>query len=161
VAKRFQFRLETLLRVREIREREAKRKVGVKQAEIARVDQLNRLTAEEISQRQNALRAQQGQGVLDPDTLLRERAWIAYLRQTIVERQTFRAGLVRELATLQAELRQARRQKRTIEKLRERRWEEYIKCRKRREQAESDELARQLHTFRGAPGAAIAGRPAE
>ncbi|MBU0617182.1 MAG: flagellar FliJ family protein [Planctomycetes bacterium] len=144
MAKRFRFSLETLLRVRDVREREARRKVGLKQAEIARLDQLNRQTADEISVRQRGLRQQQ-QGALTPENLVRERAWIAYLWRTIVERQTQRAGLVSELRELQEAWRQARRQKRIIEKLRERRWQQYFKDRKRQEQAESDELARQLH----------------
>ncbi|MFQ5804918.1 MAG: flagellar FliJ family protein [Phycisphaerae bacterium] len=147
MAKRFQFRLETLLRVREIREREAKRKVGAKQAEIARVDRLNQQTTEEISRRRETLREQQQEEVLALEALARERAWIAYLRRTITERLAARAALVRELKALQEELRQARTQKRIIEKLRERRREEYVKDRQRREQAESDELARQLHTL--------------
>jgi len=144
VAKRFHFSLETLLRVRDVCEREATRKVGLKQAEIARLDQLNRQTADEISVRQRALRQQQ-QGALTPENLVRERAWIAYLWRTIVERQTQRAALVSELRELQEAWRQARKQKRIIEKLRERRWQQYFKDRKRQEQAESDELARQLH----------------
>ena len=144
MAKRFRFSLETLLRVRDVREREATRKVGLKQAEIARLDQLNRQTADEISVRQRALRQQQ-QGALTPENLVRERAWIAYLWRTIVERQTQRAALVSELRELQEAWRQARKQKRIIEKLRERRWQQYFKDRKRHEQAESDELARQLH----------------
>jgi flagellar FliJ protein len=152
VAKRFQFRLETLRRVREIREREAKRKVGAKQAEIARVDQLNRLTAEEISQRQNALRDHQRQKVLAPDVLALENAWIAHLRRTIVERQVLRARLVGELRTLQEKFRRARTQKRIIEKLRERRWEQYRKDRRRQEQTATDELARQLLAGEAAGG---------
>ncbi len=146
MAKRFHFPLETLLRVREVREREAKRKVGLKQAEIARLDQLNRQTAEEIFARQDILRQHQ-RGTLTPNDIVREQAWIAYLRRTIFQRQAQRAGLVKELEVLQEALRQARVQKRIIEKLRERRWDEYVKDRKRREQAESDELAQQLHVY--------------
>lgn len=157
MAKRFSFRLQTLLRVRELREREAKRKVGAKQAEIARVDQLNRLTADEISQRQNTLRQHQQRKTLAPDDLTRERAWIAYLRRTIVDRQALRAELIKELAVLRDRWRQARTQQRTIEALRERRWEQYVKERKRREQAESDELARQLHDFADVAPAATTG----
>jgi flagellar FliJ protein len=147
VARRFHFPLETLLRVREVREREAKRKVGHKQVEIARLDQLNQRTAEEISLRQDALRELQ-HGLLTPDDVTRERAWIGYLRRTIVQRQAQRAGLVKELEALREAWRQARTQKRIIAKLRERRWEEYVKDRKRHEQAESDELAQQLHGYR-------------
>jgi flagellar FliJ protein len=147
MAKRFQFRLETLLRVRELREREAKRKVGAKQAEIARVDQLNRQTDDEILRRQDNLRShQQGETLVAAD-LARERAWIGHLRRTILERQAVRAGLVTELGALRDQLREARTQKRIIEKLRERRWEDYTRDRQRQEQAESEELARQLHGF--------------
>ena len=144
MAKRFRFSLETLLRVRDIREREAKRKFGRKQAEIARLDQLDRQTADEISARQRILRQHQ-QGALTPEDLVREQAWIAYLRRTIAERQTQRMGLVSELRELRDAWHLARTQKRIIEKLRERRWEQYVRERKRHEQAESDELARQLH----------------
>ena len=158
MAKRFQFRLQTLLRVRELREREAKRKFGAKRADIAQVDQLNRQTAEEISQRQDTLRQHQRQGMLAPHELVRERAWISHLRRTIVEGQALRAKLVKELEALQEEWHRARTQKRIIEKLRERRREEHVKERKRREQAESDELAQQLLAFNRASPAATAGR---
>ena len=146
MAKRFRFPLETLLRVRELREREAKRKVGLKQAEIARIDQLNRQTYAEIDAHQQVLRQQQ-QGTLTPGELVRERAWIAHLRRTIVQRQVQRVQLVNELQALLEELRIARVQKRVIEKLRERRWEEYRRDRARCEQTEADELAQQLHAF--------------
>jgi len=158
VARRFQFRLQTLLRVREVREREAMRKVGAKQAEIAQIDQLNRQTTEEIERHQSVLRKHQRQKLLAPDTLVRERAWIGHLRGTIVQRQTLRAGLVTELATLQGKLRAARTRKRVIEKLRERRWEEYVSDRRRCEQAEADELAQQLHGFDKRFAGAVSGK---
>jgi flagellar protein FliJ len=148
MAKRFHFPLETLLRVRELREREAKRKVGLKQAEIARLDQLNRETAEEILRRQEELRARQ-QGAFTTTELMRERAWIAYLRRTIHQRQMQRVGLVEELEGLRRVFLRARTQKRIIDKLRERRWEEYSQDRKRREQSEADDLARMLHGYEG------------
>lgn len=146
MAKRFTFRLETLLRVREIREREAKRKVGAKQAEIARIDLLNRQTADDITARQAALRGTQ-HGLVSAADLIRERAWIAHLRRTIVERQTAREEFVTHLQDLQETLRHARTQKRVIEKLRERRYAEHQRRNRLREQADSDELARQLHVF--------------
>lgn len=154
MAKRFQFRLETLLRVRDIREREAKRKVGAKLAEIASVDQLNRQTAEEIAALYEKLRQLQRREVLAPNELARERAWIGHLHRTVIERQALRDKLVKELQVLQQELREARREKRIIEKLRERRWQDFVKDRQRREQAESDELARQLLAFHAVGGSA-------
>ncbi len=149
MAKRFTFRLETLLRIRGMREREAKRKVGAKQAEIAQLDQLNRQTAGEIARRQAALLDAQ-RGTLAPAELVRQRAWIAHLRATIAQRHTARRELVAQLDQLLAEWRETRTRKRIIEKLRERRWEQHKRANNRREQAEADEVAQQLHRYRGA-----------
>jgi len=151
--RRFRFRLQTLLRVRELREREAKRKFGAKRAEIARLDQLNRLTAEEIARRQETLRELQGRAVVAPQELARGRAWIAHLRRTIVERLALRERLTAELKQLEDEFRQARVRRRIVEKLRERRWLDYARRRGREEQAAADELAQQLHAFGRETGA--------
>ena len=144
MARRFQFRLETLLRVRQLHEREAKRKVAAKRAEIALVDRLNEQTAAEISRQQEVLLTGQRQGRLDPLTLQRGRAWIAHLRRTIGQRYVQRTDLVAQWQELQAAWHAARRAARIIEKLRARRWEEYVHDRERKEQAAADELAQQL-----------------
>jgi flagellar FliJ protein len=146
MARRFEFRLETLLRVRQLREREAKRKVAAQRAEIARLDRLNRQTAEEISRQQAELLEGQRAGRVDPLTLQRGRAWIAHLRRTIALRQVQRTEMLAQLQQLQAAWHAARTQARIIEKLRERRWEQYVHERARQEQAASDELAQQLLT---------------
>lgn len=148
MARRFHFPLDTLLRVRELREREAKRKVGLKQAEIARLDRLDRETAEEILRRQEALGARQ-RGSFTSGDLMRERAWIAYLRRTIYQRQESRRELVKQLDELRKLFLHARTQTRIIDKLRERRWENYVKDRRRREQSEADDLARTLLGYEG------------
>ena len=70
MARRFQFRLKTLLKVRQLREREAKRRVAAKRSEIARVDQLRRQTSAELTRQQEALLGEQLQGHLD--TLIEE-----------------------------------------------------------------------------------------
>jgi flagellar export protein FliJ len=146
MARRFRFPLETLLRVRVLREREAKRKVAAQRAEIARLDRLNRQTAEEISRQQAELLTGQQRGRLDPPALQRGRAWIAHLRRTIALRQTQRLDLVAQLQQLQAAWLEARKQARILDKLRARRWEAYVHERARAEQAAADELARQLLT---------------
>lgn len=145
MARRFRFPLEALLRVRRLREREAKRKVAAQRAEIARLDQLDAATRHEIAARQAELLSQQS-GRLDPVAVARVRAWILHLQQTIVDRAAVRARLVAGLERLMAEFRAARRDLQIIEKLRERRLTEYRRKRLRAEQAESDELARQLQT---------------
>ena len=144
MAKRFHFPLQTLLRVRQLHEREAKRKVATKRAEVARIEQLIVQTGDEIVRQQEALASQQ-KGRLDPLTLQRGRAWVTYLRQTLARQHGQRAALTEELRVLQATLRAVRTQARIIEKLRERRWREYVRDRNRQEQAAADELAQQLH----------------
>jgi hypothetical protein len=65
----------------------------------------------------------------------------------MVLRQLERQKLEAKLAELQDKLRQARTDKRIIEKLRERREHEHDVDQARTEQAEAEELAQQLHTF--------------
>ncbi len=144
MARRFRFPLQTLLRVRELYEREAKRKVAAQSAEIARVGQLIEQTAAEVIRQQDVLRQRQRDAALDPLDLQRGRAWIAHLRRTIAGLHTQRATLQERLRQLQGEFREARKQRRVIDKLRERRWAEYARDRKQKEQAAADELARQL-----------------
>lgn len=147
MARRFEFRLETLLRVRQSREREAKRKVAAQRAALARLDRLNADTMAEMSRHQQALLDDQRAGLLDPLSLQRGRAWIAHLRRTIAERHVQRRELVAQLQQLQAAFQQARTELRIIEKLRERRWSQYVRARDRNEQAAADELAQHLHRY--------------
>jgi len=145
MARRFHFPLATLLKVRELREREAKRKVAMQQAGIARLDRLNELTWQEILTQQAALREAQERGRVEPAELARGRAWIAHLRGTIAQRQAQRGEMVKRLEQLQADFREARKQTRIIQKLRERRQDQYRRELKRREQAATAELAQHLH----------------
>ncbi len=146
MAKRFRFRLETLLRVRQTREREVRRRLAAKRAEIARLDGLDALAEEEIARTQAALVADQ-QGRIDPVILQRGRVWIGHLRRAMTLRAAQRATLQAQLQQLLADLRQARTQTRVLDKLRERRWAEFRRARERQEQADADELARQLQGF--------------
>ena len=145
MAKRFRFQLETLLKVRRLREREAQRKVAAKYAELARLDETIRQTSAAISEQQAALLAAQRAPRVETLQLSRGRAWVGYLRSTALQQQALRAARARELETLQAELRDARTQTRVLEKLRERRWTTYLHERKAGDQAAADELAQQLH----------------
>jgi flagellar export protein FliJ len=145
MARRFQFSLQTLLRVRQLAEREAGRKVGAKRAEIARLDSLNADAQDAISQQHRALETLQRGDRLDPGQLSRPRAWIAHLRRAIAERQSIRAGWLQELGVLQAALIESRKQTKTIEKLRERRLDAHGRAIRRREQHDAEELAQQLH----------------
>lgn len=147
--RRFRFRLETVLRVRELREREAKRKVGAKLAEIAGLDQLNEQAAAEICKRQNDLSQSQQAEHLDTRELSSGRAWVAFLRRSIAQRQVSKASLLSELEKLRRDLVAARTQTRILEKLRERKHETWKREGQLREQAEMDEVARRLQLHAG------------
>ncbi len=158
--RRFEFRLAALLRVRELREREVLRRFAAQQAEIARHDLLIRQTQEEITACHAALRGHLREARLDPPELTRLRVWAGLLRRQLLERQEVRSRRAAELEQLRLELRRARTQKQSLERLRERRWQEYRRVRNLREGAALDELARQMHLrLHGEPGAAAAGPP--
>ncbi len=149
MARRFQFRLATLLRVRELREQDAQRKVAAQCAAIARLDQLDTEAEHLIRVQQEVLLTTQRAGVLDPAQLQRGRAWVVHLRRMMAQRAAQRADLEQELKRLRDEFHAARKETRILEKLRERRLTEHTRTMAREEQMTADELARQLHV--GAP----------
>ncbi|MCG3126159.1 MAG: hypothetical protein CHACPFDD_00989 [Phycisphaerae bacterium] len=144
MARRFRFRLETLLRVRRIAEREQQRQLAARQAELARLDKLIAELLAEIERWQQVLLGEQSSAALDATSLSRQRAWIAYLRQVLHVQQALRGSAVQEVEAARRRLSEARVRTRTVETLRERRWQEYRQERESAEQTEADELARQL-----------------
>ncbi|MFN0137744.1 MAG: flagellar export protein FliJ [Phycisphaerae bacterium] len=144
MAKRFRFQLETVLRVRELRQQEAARHLAEKRAEIARVEQLIDDTHHEVDVRQAELLSAQQSESIDAGLLVRCRAWIGQLRRNIAQFQHARAQLSQQYEQLAGVWRQARTQTRILEKLRERRLDEHKHVERRREQADADELAQQL-----------------
>jgi flagellar FliJ protein len=157
--RRFSFPLQTLLKVRKLREREAKRKVAAQRAEIARLDQLNQATWAEISAQHATLLQNQQHRMIEPTDLARARAWIAHLQATVAQRTLLRSEMTARLQELQSEFVAARQQALIIEKLRQRRWDDYRRQRDRKEQAASDELAQQLQTQTGVESSVGPPRP--
>ena len=144
--RRFQFRLETVLDVRRLREREAQRAVAARRLELTRIERLNRETQAAIAAQQDALRDAQQTGALQPASLALGRAWIAHLRNTLMQGEAVRRDFAARLSVAVEALRQARVQTKTIEKLRERRLSEHKRETRIREQSAADEMARQLLT---------------
>lgn len=144
MARPFRFRLQALLRVRELHEQEAKRKLGAKIAEIARCEALNEQTRTEIGAAQRELLEMQGQREITAEQLTRQKAWIAHLWRTIAERDALRRDLEGQRVALERAWLEARRQRRVIEKLRERKSDLHNVAEKRRDQDDADELAQQM-----------------
>lgn len=153
---RFVFRLETVLRVRQTREREALRRVAAQNRAIAALDALDEQAQAQIAQSQQDLRTSQEGGRFDPQVLSRVRGWIGVLRRQVHDRGLQRIALTQELRRLQQELRDARTQTRSLEQLRQRRLDQHLRAASRAEQALTDEAAQTLlmHRRRSAPEAA-------
>ncbi|MBK8914645.1 MAG: flagellar FliJ family protein [Phycisphaerales bacterium] len=145
---RFTFRLDTLLRVRALRERECERAVAQVRAEIARLDAWCVSTQDEIEARQNDIRSASAEGAIDPRELARLRAWIAHLRGSLSARSAERSALLAQSEARLAEWRDARRDRRVIEKMRETRLAQHLRDVAAGDQAQADELAQQLHAMR-------------
>lgn len=160
MAKRFQFSLQTLLRVRELREQEAQRRLADQQAAVAQVETAIAQNWQEIRATQGRLAAAQNEAALDPTALARGRAWVAHLRNVILQNEQHKAVLSGQLAELRDQWLEARKQRRVLQQLRERRWEQYRRHVQREEQAVMDEVAQQLHTREsGWPGTPQATTP--
>ncbi|MDX2197562.1 MAG: flagellar export protein FliJ [Phycisphaerae bacterium] len=147
--RRFEFRLSTLLRVREMREREAQRRVGAVMAELARLDQVDEATRAEIARQQRTLTGVGPDGsttatIIDAAHLSRVRAFIGHLQRELISSAAVRAEWNQRLDALRIELQHARQQVKVLEKLRERRLEEHHAAVNRYEQALTDEAARRL-----------------
>lgn len=154
MARRFRFQLDTLLRVRQLRQREAERRLATRQADLLKLDQLRTQTADEIDACQQRLRQHQ-EGRVDPRDLTGRQAWIMHLRRCLASAEQQRAAIQQELRELRQNVQVARTQTRMLEKLRERRADEHRRSVNHQQQAQAEEVARQLHIRRNdAPASA-------
>lgn len=149
MARGFTFRLETLLRVRAVRERDVRRRLATERAELALLNRADDEAQTAIRSQQNSLLGLQTgmaiqSGTIRPIELARGRAWIAHLQRDMAERALLRQQRERRILEVQNELREARQQTKMIEKLRERRWGDFAQDRRRREQRETDDVGQQL-----------------
>lgn len=147
MAKRFVFRLETVRRVRELREGEAQRALAAHQAKIAQLEQQNAQAQHEIADHQRQLADQQSYTRVDPRELAAGRGYIAHLRTAILIREQQIAEMATELDRLRDVWRGARQQLEIINKLRERRIGAHTKLVQKAEQRDMDEVAQRLHVM--------------
>ncbi len=140
MAKRFQFRFETILKLRRQREDEHKRIVADRLRQIAQVqDQLASLERQ-IEQETQAIRRSTSGGTIDLQQTVRHRHWLGHLHKSSLEAQARLRFLEARLAQERTQLAEAVKQRRVIEKLKERQSSAHIKAQERRETLELDEL---------------------
>jgi flagellar protein FliJ len=123
LARRFQFRFETMLKLRQQREDQHKRIVGERLARIAEArEELARL--EQLTgQGMNSVRAVQQVGRIDLQQVMAQRGWVAHLHKATLEVQARIGALEARLAQERAALAEAAKQRQILEKLKER-WQE-------------------------------------
>jgi len=140
MAKGFAYRLEPLLKLRRRYEDEQKRVVAARLREISVLEQRQQVLEQEIVRQAEAMRRALGAGEVEMEHLRMSRHWMLRLRRGVLETD---AALSAERALLAAErqaLAEARKNTKVLERLKERRREEWWTAWQRREQAELDEM---------------------
>ena len=143
--KKFEFDLEALLRVRRLQEQEAKLFLQEKLARLNEIDQQIVAAAEERGVEQRRMLESKRSRLESDDLRLRQRA-INSLAAQVIELRRQRMEWVQGVQAAQEALRVARREVELVDRLRERRYDEYVSDVRKAEQAELDEVARRIHT---------------
>ena len=140
MAKRFIFRFETLLRLRQQKEDLQKRVVAVRMRQIQQLQDRHALLIERIGQQSDAIREHMRLGPLDGDALRWSRDWLVRLRQGVLETDAEIATQRAILAQERAALVESRREAEVMSRLRERQKESYVALLEREEQRAADDL---------------------
>lgn len=149
MAKKFRFRFETLLKIRRQREDQHKRIVADRLAQIAQVQQelekLGQLTHEGL----DSIRTVQQSGRIDMQQAMAQRGWVTHLHKATLDAQARMRGLEARLAQERAALAEAAKQRRILEKLKERQWSRHHLEAQRTETLAVDDLTTTRYVFTG------------
>lgn len=146
---RFIFSLEPLLDLRKQVEKEHQRKVAVIQQEINVLVSKIHETERSIKEQNHALSSQQLTGQLDLAYIANEKRYVGTLQMLIVQTLQKLAMVERQMAGAKAALLAAARDRKVIEKLRERHYQRWLEEQNRKEAAELDEIGTQLALRQG------------
>ena len=147
MAKRFRFRLEPMLRLRQQQADQAKRVVAERLRRISSVQQEIGLLERQITQQIAAMRSGPMVGSLDVGTISRHRAWLTHLQGGVLAGMTRVRQLQAELVTERASLGEATKLVKILETLRDRQADRYYKELDRQELIEADEMSVQRYVF--------------
>ncbi|MBP7933858.1 MAG: flagellar FliJ family protein [Phycisphaerae bacterium] len=140
MAKRFTFRFETMLRIRRQREDERKRIVASRLREIRNLQKYMASLEQQIHDELRAIRIGRQPGTIDMQQIIRHRQWLGCLHKSVLEGQAKARFLEAELARERADLADAAKQRRILEKLKERQWEQHRSEQDRVEALAADDL---------------------
>jgi flagellar protein FliJ len=140
MAKRYAFRPETLLRLRQQREDQQKRVVASRLRKIRSIEQQKQVLeiriAEQVDTMRNLLTADQ----MDVDQMKAGRHWMVCLRRGMLEADGAITANRTILAQERVELANARKNSKILEHLKERQREAFFAEIERQDQAESDDM---------------------
>lgn len=141
MSRRFTFRFEPLLRLREQREDEQKRVVASRLGEIRRLQERRQTLIGQIKQQTDLTRDSLRNEAVDLDRLKLSRHWMIRLRRGVLETEAEIAAHRALLAQERTKLAEASKETKVLSSLKERRWKRLLAERERREQAELDEMS--------------------
>lgn len=147
MAKRFTFRFETMLRIRRQREDEHKRIVANRLREITALQDHMGSLDKQIRDELQAIRIGRQPGTIDMQQIIRHRHWLGCLHKGVLEGQAKMRFLEAELARERADLAEAAKQRRILEKLKERQREQYNSEQDRLEALAADDLTTVRYVF--------------
>jgi len=140
MAKRYTFRLETLLRLRQQREDEKKRVVAARLREIRTLQQRRQFLETEIDRHTTDMRDSLIQQWMDVEQVKLGRHWVMHLRRGALETDAQISAQRALLALERSTLAEARKETKVLDRLKERQRVAYLSEVNRREQIELDEM---------------------
>ncbi len=142
--KKFSFRLEPVLRLRKLQEDQKKRAVGALQGQIAQRQQETLELAANMHREGQDLKQQFSRGHVDVSKVAFYQNYVGSLQRSINEKITSVGEIQQKLAMARGELSIAARERRIIEKLKEKQLERHSSEMTRQEKLEQDEAGNNL-----------------
>jgi len=143
--KKFNFRLQPLLRLRQLQEDQKKRLVGQLMAQINENQQQALQMAYEIKRQGKELKQQFSLGKVDFGWISHYYSYVNWIHQSIALRIEKVAQIQKGLSVARQELTQAKKQTRTLEKIKEKRKERYDYQVRRLETRQQDEIGTNIY----------------
>lgn len=147
MARRFTFRFATMLKIRQQREDEQKRVVAERLRQIRQTRDHRAVLERQIQDEVNAIRDSQNHGAIDIQQVMRHRHWLSQLHKGVLEADARLRFLEARLAQERVVLAEAVKQRKILEKLKERQWRRHLHEESVREVKEGDELATVRYVF--------------
>lgn len=139
--KKFEFQLQPVLNLRRVREDQKKREVGVLQGQINEQQRQALEMAELIEEQGNKLKEQYAKGQVNLDWVGHYRSYVTHMRSAINRRIQKVTQIQKQIIVVRQELTETSKQRKIIEKLRDKRKVLYNRELSRQEAREQDEIS--------------------